>query len=50
MQYIHDDTWSSDWADVTTHEDWFMHNMNGARHHEATDNWDINDISNDGIS
>ena len=49
MQYIHDDTWSSDWADVTTHEDWFMHNMNGARHHDAGSDWDINDISNVGF-
>jgi hypothetical protein len=49
VQYIHDNTWSSDWTDVTSHEDWFMHNMNGARHHEATDNWDINDIMNAGF-
>jgi hypothetical protein len=49
VQYIHNDTWSSDWTDVTTHEDWFMHNENQMRHHEATDNWDINDISNAGF-
>ena len=49
VQYIHDDTWSSDWTEVTAHEDWFMHNMNGARHHESTDDWDINDISNNGF-
>jgi hypothetical protein len=49
VQYIHGGTWSSDFASVTTHEDWFMHNMNGARHHAATDNWDINDISNMGF-
>ncbi len=46
VQYIHGDTWSSDFADVTTHEDWFMHNQDNARHHEATDDWDINDITN----
>ncbi len=49
VQYIHDNMWSSDFADVTTHEDWFMHNQNNARHHESTDDWDINDISNDGF-
>ncbi|HEY2743386.1 MAG TPA: putative glycoside hydrolase [Polyangia bacterium] len=49
VQYIHDDSWSSDWSDVTTHEDWFMHNMNNARHHDPGSDWDINDISNSGF-
>ena len=49
VQYIHNDAWSSDWTDVTAHEDWFMHNMNDARHHDPTSNWDINDISNMGF-
>ena len=49
VQYIHDDQWSSDWDQVTTHEDWFMHNQNGMRHHESTDDWDINDLSNAGF-
>lgn len=49
VQYIHNDAWSSDWSDVTTHEDWFMHNMNGMRHHDAGSDWDINDISNSGF-
>ncbi len=48
-QYIHNDTWSSDWTDVTAHEDWFMHNMNNARHHDPGSDWDINDISNMGF-
>ncbi|HEY8087227.1 MAG TPA: putative glycoside hydrolase, partial [Polyangiaceae bacterium] len=48
-QYIHLGQWSSDWADVTTHEDWFMHNQNGQRHDDPTDQWDINDISNAGF-
>jgi hypothetical protein len=47
--YIHNGTWSSDWTDVTAHEDWFMHNMDNLRHHEPTSNWDINDISNTGF-
>ena len=47
--YIHDDTWSSDFATVTTHEDWFMHNENNARHYEATDDWYINDPTNAGF-
>src|SRR6478609_5919133 len=49
VQYIHNDAWSSDWTDVTAHEDWFMHNMNNARHHDPTSDWDINDISNAGF-
>ncbi len=49
VQYIHNDAWSSDWDQVTTHEDWFMHNENQMRHHESTDDWDINDISNSGF-
>jgi len=49
VQYIHDDTWSSDFDQVTTHEDWFMHNMDNARHEDPTDDWYINDISNDGF-
>jgi len=49
VQYIHNDAWSSDWTDVTAHEDWFMHNMNSARHHDPTSDWDINDISNAGF-
>jgi hypothetical protein len=50
VQYIHSDTWSSDFAtDVDPHEDWFMHNMNNQRHYESTDMWYINDISNAGF-
>jgi hypothetical protein len=49
VQYIHDNTWSSDFSSVTTHEDWFMHNELNARHHEVTDDWYINDISNAGF-
>src|SRR6476646_6465744 len=43
VDYIHDDTWSSDFTDVTTHEDWFMHNELGAPNHETVDDWYIND-------
>jgi hypothetical protein len=49
VQYIVNDAWASDWTSVTAHEDWFMHNMNGMRHHETVDNWDINDIMSDGF-
>ncbi len=49
VQYIHGDMWSSDWDTVTTHEDWFMHNQDNARHHDPGSNWDINDISNAGF-
>jgi hypothetical protein len=49
VQYIHHDAWSSDWTMVTTHEDWFMHNQNSARHHDNGSNWDINDIANAGF-
>jgi Hypothetical glycosyl hydrolase family 15 len=49
VEYIHDNMWSSDFASVTTHEDWFMHNEAGARHHDPGSNWDINDISSTGF-
>ena len=48
-QYIHGNQWSSDWASVTSHEDWFMHNQNNQRHHDPVDQWDIHDISNAGF-
>jgi hypothetical protein len=49
VDYIHQNQWSSDWASVTTHEDWFMHNENNQRHHDDGSNWDINDIMNAGF-
>jgi hypothetical protein len=49
VQYIHNNTWSSDWDMVTIHEDWFMHNELNQRHHDMGSNWDINDISNAGF-
>jgi hypothetical protein len=49
VNYIHGDTWSSDFATVTTHEDWFMHNENNARHYETTDQWYINDPTSSGF-
>ena len=45
-QYIHNDQWGSDWAAVTAHEDWFLHNPAGLRLHDSQWNWDQQDISN----
>jgi len=44
--YIRGDRWTSDWAEVTRHETWFLHNANGQRHHEAQSNWDMHDLQN----
>jgi len=44
--YIHGNQWTSDWPGVTTHETWFLHNEQGARHHDPASNWDLHDISN----
>src|SRR5262249_50060044 len=45
VAYIHNGTWSSDWPDVTSHEDWFMHNPDGLRLHNDPSNWDLHDIN-----
>ncbi|MCC7009194.1 MAG: hypothetical protein IT184_10285 [Acidobacteria bacterium] len=47
--YVHGDRWSSDWDEVTRHEDWFLHNAEGRRHHEPTSNWDIHDLTHRGF-
>jgi hypothetical protein len=44
--YIHNDTWSSDWSDVTANEDWFMHNPDGERLHNPDWDWYLHDINN----
>jgi hypothetical protein len=44
--YIINDSWGSDWSDVTKHEDWFMHNGDGDRLHNETWDWYLHDISN----
>jgi hypothetical protein len=49
VQYIHDNQWSSDWTDVTSHEDWFMHNESNQRHHDSGSDWDINDPTSTGF-
>jgi Hypothetical glycosyl hydrolase family 15 len=49
VDYIHNNAWSSDWAQVTTHEDWFMHNELNQRHHDSGSNWDINDPESAGF-
>src|SRR5947209_6512195 len=46
VPYIHNGSWSSDWSDVTPHEDWFMHNTAGLRLHNGGSNWDLHDINN----
>jgi hypothetical protein len=43
-RYIHDNQWRSDFRGVTAHEDWFLHNERGQRHHHPTNDWDIHDI------
>lgn len=42
-EYIHHNRWSSDWNEVNPHEDWFLHNEAGGRHHDSASNWDLND-------
>jgi len=49
VPYIHNGEWGSDWREVTRHEDWFLRNANGARHHHRTNNWDIHDIRHAGF-
>lgn len=44
--YIRHNRWQSDWAEVTRHESWFLHNAEGRRHHEPVSNWDIHDLAN----
>lgn len=44
--YIHRNTWSSDWSEVNTHENWFLHNDTGRRHHQSDSNWDLHDVEN----
>jgi hypothetical protein len=46
VQYITNNQWGSDWAFVTSHEDWFMHNAAGQRLSNSTDNWYLHDITN----
>lgn len=48
-RYIRNGEWGSDWSEVTRHEDWFLHNATGARHHHRTNNWDIHDIRHEGF-
>lgn len=47
--YIHGNRWTSDWTDVSSHEDWFLHNERGQRHHEPRDNWDLHDLRHPGF-
>ncbi len=49
VPYIHDNRWSSDWREVTAHEDWFLHNARGQRHNHPGNRWDIHDITNPGF-
>ena len=44
--YIHEDVWQNDWIEVASHEDWFLHNASGHRHHEKRSQWDLHDIDN----
>ncbi len=46
VPYIHNDQWTSDWADVTSHEDWFLHNADGVRLHNSQWDWYLHDIDN----
>jgi fibronectin type 3 domain-containing protein len=46
VPYIHNGTWTSDWPDVTSHEDWFMHNADDQRLTNSHWQWDLNDITN----
>jgi hypothetical protein len=46
VPYIHNGDWGSDWSMVSAHEDWFLHNTAGSRHHHRRNNWDIHDIAN----
>jgi len=49
VPYLHGNRWASDWSDVTSHEDWFLHNALGQRHHDRTSNWDIHDLRHPGF-
>jgi hypothetical protein len=48
-QYIRGDRWTSDWREVSSHEDWFLHNDRGQRHHDPVSNWDLHDLRHPGF-
>ncbi len=39
VDYIHDDTWSSDWDTIDPHEDWFIHDDQGNRVFQLYNGW-----------
>lgn len=41
------DRWVNDYAEVTRHEDWFLHDAPGHRLHQTDWNWDVMDIGFD---
>jgi len=39
VNYIHNDTWSNDWANINSHEDWFVHDNQGNRVYQLYAGW-----------
>lgn len=39
------DEWVSDWSEVNSHEDWFLHNPAGQRVHQTGWDWDLMDVT-----
>jgi len=39
QNYIHNDSWSNDWATINPHEDWFIHDDQGNRVYQLYGGW-----------
>ncbi len=48
--FIIGDDWTSDWATVNAHEDWFLHNASDQRVYQTAWGWDVMDITYTGAA
>jgi hypothetical protein len=48
--FVVGDVWTSDWAQVNSHESWFLHNPSGQRVHQTAWDWDLMDITYTGTT